>query len=73
MNASRRQAETMTQNLARIDSSAANRNVLAGKMLICSPRLQAELDVPAHLLSRAKTAHDQVLTETSRLHRRYGY
>jgi hypothetical protein len=63
----------MIQNLARIDSSAANRNVLAGKMLICSPRLQAELDVPAHLLSRARSAHDEVLAESNRLHRRYGY
>ena len=36
----------MIENLIRMNASA-NRNVLAGKLLIRSPRLQAELGVPA--------------------------
>lgn len=70
--ASWRRAEAMSLNLAHIDQSP-NRHVLAGKVLIRSPRLQAELGVPAHLVRQAKMAHDDVLAEAGRLHRRYGY
>jgi hypothetical protein len=70
--ASRHQAELMIQNLERINQSE-NRDVLAGKLLIRSPRLQAELVVPAHLVRQAKSNHDDILAEADRLHRRYGY
>jgi hypothetical protein len=42
-------------------------------LLIRSPRLQAELAIPAHLVREVKAAHDDVLTEADRLHRRFGY
>lgn len=71
--ASHNAAWRMDQNLARIEVAGEKRNVLAGKLLICSPHLQTQLAIPEHLIHRTKAAHDNVLAERERLHRRYGY
>jgi hypothetical protein len=70
--ASHREAWTMDQNLTRIEMAGDNRNVLAGKLLIGSPWLQAELAISEHLVRQANAAHDDVLAEKERLRRRYG-
>ena len=71
--ASHHAAWRMDQNLERIEVAGEKRNVLAGKLLIRSPHLQTQLAIPEHLVRRTKAAHDNVLAEKDRLHRRYGY